>query len=93
MRIGLPQRRPGCDTDPSAVTCGYPEYILDKIVASDSAREHPDAYELVENFSWSNQDQNGVANDIANGGMTPDAAAQKWLRANKATWQAWLPTI
>jgi len=56
------------------------------------ARANPDVYELVENFSWSNRDQNTVAGYIANDGMTPAQAAEKWANDNRATWEVWLAT-
>ena len=44
---------------------------------------------LLQNFQWSNDDQNGVAADIE-GGMDPAAAAQKWIDANPDKVKAWL---
>ena len=92
VRIGLPRHEEGCDADAKAVKCGYPEYVLDKIMRTQFARANPDVYELVENFSWSNRDQNTVAGYIANDGMTPEQAAEKWANDNRATWEVWLAT-
>ena len=44
---------------------------------------------LVKNFKWTNEDQNGVAADIE-GGMTPEAAAQKWIDAHADVVKTWL---
>jgi glycine betaine/proline transport system substrate-binding protein len=33
-----------------------------------------------------------VADSIANKNMTPEDAAKKWIDANPATWQAWMPS-
>ncbi len=44
---------------------------------------------LVQNFSWTNDDQNSVAADIE-GGMDAAAAAQKWIDANPDKVKAWL---
>jgi glycine betaine/proline transport system substrate-binding protein len=90
VRIGLPKYTEGCDADAKLVRCGYPEYILDKIMRSDFARKNPEAYELIENFSWSNQEQNEVANYITNDGMSPEQAAEKWVDENRNTWEVWL---
>jgi glycine betaine/proline transport system substrate-binding protein len=49
------------------------------------------AYELVKNFNWTNEDQNAVADDMTNNGMTGEEAAKKWVEANTAKWQAWIP--
>jgi len=45
----------------------------------------------VKNFTWTNADQNEVAKYIAVDKMTPDAAAKKWVDANKDKVKAWLP--
>jgi glycine betaine/proline transport system substrate-binding protein len=90
VRIGLPPHEKGCDADAKAVKCGYPEYILDKIMRTEFARANPEVYELVENFSWSNRDQNQVAGYITDDGMTPEQAAEKWANENRSTWEVWL---
>lgn len=90
VRVGLPKYTEGCDANAQLVSCGYPEYILDKIMRTAFARKNPDVYELVENFSWSNQDQNEVASYIAKDGMKPEQAAEKWVKENKDTWEVWL---
>ena len=46
---------------------------------------------MIKKFNWTNADQNMVADDITNKGMTPEAAAKKWVDANEAKWKAWLP--
>ncbi|MBA2416443.1 MAG: glycine/betaine ABC transporter substrate-binding protein, partial [Geodermatophilaceae bacterium] len=37
VKVNLPPYTEGCDADPEAVACDYPEYILDKIVATSFA--------------------------------------------------------
>jgi glycine betaine/proline transport system substrate-binding protein len=44
---------------------------------------------LVKAWKWTNDDQNSVAADIE-GGMTPEAAAQKWIAANQSTVDQWV---
>ena len=44
---------------------------------------------LVQNFQWTNEDQNSVAADIE-GGTDAAAAAQKWIDANPDKVSAWL---
>jgi glycine betaine/proline transport system substrate-binding protein len=43
----------------------------------------------VQNFQWTNEDQNSVAADIE-GGTDAAAAAQKWIDANPDKVSAWL---
>jgi glycine betaine/proline transport system substrate-binding protein len=89
-RVKLPPYTAGCDADPKKVACDYPDYILDKIVSKKFADTGGDAYTLVKNFSWTNDNQNEVSASI-NSGMSHDEAAKKWVDANEATWSAWLP--
>ncbi|MEV1169231.1 ABC transporter substrate-binding protein [Nonomuraea sp. NPDC049784] len=91
VRVNLPAWTEGCDADAKKVACDYPEMDLDKIVSKKFADSGGKAYELVKNFSWTNEDQNAVANDMTNNGMTGEQAAKKWIEANTAKWQAWIP--
>ncbi|MEW1841520.1 ABC transporter substrate-binding protein [Nonomuraea angiospora] len=91
VRVNLPAWTDGCDADPKKVACDYPEMDLDKIVSKKFADTGGKAYELVKNFSWTNEDQNAVANDMTNNGLTGEQAAKKWIEANTAKWQAWIP--
>ncbi|WP_219471215.1 ABC transporter substrate-binding protein [Nonomuraea rhizosphaerae] len=91
VRVNLPAYTEGCDADPKKVACDYAELDLDKIVSKKFADTGGKAYELVKNFKWTNEDQNAVANDMTNNGMTGEQAAKKWIDANQAKWQAWIP--
>ncbi|TMR96511.1 ABC transporter substrate-binding protein [Nonomuraea basaltis] len=91
VRVNLPAHTEGCDADPKKVACDYPEMDLDKIVSKKFAETGGKAYDLVKNFSWTNEDQNAVADDMTNNGMTGEEAAKKWVEANTAKWQAWIP--
>jgi glycine betaine/proline transport system substrate-binding protein len=88
--VKLPPYTPGCDADPKKVACDYPPYDLNKIVSKKFADTGGDAYTLVKNFNWTNEDQNTVAAYI-NSGMSHDDAGKKWVDANEAKWKAWLP--
>ncbi|MGJ6963938.1 ABC transporter substrate-binding protein [Streptosporangium sp. G11] len=90
-KVNLPPYAIGCDTDPARVKCDYPPYLLDKIVSRRFADTGGRAYELVRNFTWTNEQQNVVANDMKNNGLGADRAAQKWIDANKITWKEWIP--
>jgi glycine betaine/proline transport system substrate-binding protein len=72
------------------VACDYPAYDLDKIVSKKFADSGSPAYELVKKFNWTNDDQNVVAKYIAEDKMTPDAAAEKWVKDNQSKVDAWL---
>lgn len=89
VQVQLPPYKPGCDTPPASTDCGYPKYILDKIASSKWVDANSSAVPLVKNFKWTNDDQNIVAKYIAQDGMSPEDAAQKWIDANPDVWQPW----
>ncbi|MBG0821324.1 ABC transporter substrate-binding protein [Planomonospora sp. ID91781] len=90
-RVNLPPYTEGCDADPKKVACDYAELDLDKIVSKRFADTGGKAYQLVKNFSWTNEHQNAVANDITSNGMSAEEAAKKWVEANPSVWAAWIP--
>ncbi len=44
----------------------------------------------MQNFEWTNEDQNVVAGYIAADGMSPEDAASKWIEENQDKVDAWL---
>jgi glycine betaine/proline transport system substrate-binding protein len=44
----------------------------------------------VQNFEWTNDDQNLVAKYIAEDGMSQEEAAQKWIADNPDKVAAWI---
>lgn len=92
VHIKLPEYTPGCDADPETITCDYQPYDLDKIENKEFAYSGNPAAELIQNFTWTNDDQNQVARDITVNEMTMEQAAKKWMDAHPDVWRAWLPT-
>ncbi|MFC5218757.1 ABC transporter substrate-binding protein [Streptomyces coerulescens] len=90
VKVKLPEYKDGCDADAEKVDCDYPVYELDKIVSAKFAKSGSPAYDLVKNFTWTNDDQNVVAKYIAVDKMTPEAAAEKWVEANRDKVEAWI---
>ena len=72
------------------MACDYPEYILDKIASKEFMESGSPAADLVQNFEWTNDDQNLVAKYIAEDGMSQEEAAQKWIDDNPDKVDAWL---
>ncbi|MGJ5832559.1 ABC transporter substrate-binding protein [Streptomyces ossamyceticus] len=89
VKVKLPEYKTGCDANAEKVACDYPVYELDKIVSTKFAKSDSPAYNLVKNFTWTNEDQNTVAKYIAVDKMAPEAAAKKWVEANRAKVDAW----
>ena len=88
--VELPPYTPGCDAVPSEVDCDYPPYDLNKLISTSFAESGSPAVDLIKNFEWTNTDQNTVAMYIAQDGMDPDDAAQKWIDDNQDKVDAWL---
>jgi len=89
-KVELPAYKTGCDANAEKVACDYPVYKLDKIVSAKFAKSGSPAYDLVKNFTWTNDDQNTVAKYIAVDKMKPEAAAKKWVEANRSKVDAWI---
>ncbi|MFF9093952.1 ABC transporter substrate-binding protein [Streptomyces sp. NPDC014802] len=90
VKVKLPAYKTGCDADAAKIACDYPVYGLDKIVSTRFAQSGSPAYKLVKNFHWTNEDQNLVAKYIAVDKMSDEAAAKKWVEANRDKVEAWL---
>ncbi len=67
----------------------YPATPLEKLATKKLMDSGSVFAKIVKNFKWTNADQNAVAADIE-GGMTPEKAAQKWIKAHPAQVKAWL---
>ena len=89
--VKLPEYTPGCDADAEKIACDYPPYDLDKIASKKFMDADGPAAQLVKNFKWTNDDQNLVAKYIAVDKMSPEDAAEKWVKDNQSKVDAWLP--
>lgn len=67
----------------------YPETPLVKLATLKLMESGSPFATLVQNFEWTNEDQNQVALDIESG-MEPREAAQKWIDAHPDVVAAWL---
>ncbi|GGS94454.1 ABC transporter substrate-binding protein [Nonomuraea spiralis] len=91
VKVNLPAYAIGCDNVPAKVACDYPPYLLDKIVSRRFAERGGKAYELVRNFTWTNDNQNAVASNMINGKKSAEQAARQWVEENKIVWKDWIP--
>lgn len=91
VEVKLPEYKAGCDADPKKIACAYPNTPLQKYLNADFAKNGGEAAEFLKNFKWTTEQQNEVALMIAGEKMSPEAAAEKWVKANESTWKAWLP--
>ncbi|MEW2080623.1 ABC transporter substrate-binding protein [Streptomyces sp. NPDC005283] len=91
VEVKLPQYKAGCDADPKKIACAYPNTPLQKYFNADFAKSGGEAAQFLKNFKWTTEQQNEVALMIAGEKMSPEAAAEKWVKENESTWKAWLP--
>lgn len=89
-RVEFPEHEPGCADDPAYIDCDYPFYDLNKIFRKGFVEEDDHAYRFLDNWEWTNSDQNEVARMIADG-LDPSEAAEIWANENPDVWQEWLP--
>jgi glycine betaine/proline transport system substrate-binding protein len=90
VHVTLPPYTPGCDADAKKIKCDYQPYDLNKIASVSFANSGSPAVTVIKNFNWTNDDQNAVARDIAQGKMSNDDAAKKWVDAHPDKVEAWL---
>lgn len=95
VEVQLPPRFKGCKDDASAggdikqYRCAYDTYPLNKLLSKKFATSGSPAVKVLRNFRWSNADQNLVAKWIAGDKVKPEAAAERWVKANPAKVNAW----
>ncbi|WP_063784398.1 glycine betaine ABC transporter substrate-binding protein [Streptomyces sp. SBT349] len=68
----------------------YPRIELRKYLNAEFAADGGEAAAFLRNFSWTEQDQNAVAELIAHEGLTPSAAAERWVTEHPDAVDAWL---
>jgi glycine betaine/proline transport system substrate-binding protein len=91
VRIPLPPYTVGCDADKDEIGCDYQSYDLDKIGRKAFVDSGSPAAAFIKNWTWTNDDQNQVARDMTQNGLTAEQAAKKWADAHRGVWEKWLP--
>ncbi|MBB6174079.1 glycine betaine/proline transport system substrate-binding protein [Nocardiopsis mwathae] len=91
VKVKFPEYVSMCEIDPEDIGCDYPAYKLNKVFRKGFADENSPAYRLLDNWEWTNDDQNEVAKMIAEDGLSPEDAAAAWIEENPDTWKPWLP--
>ena len=97
VEVQLPARFKGCNDvggsggNLTQYRCAYAAAPLKKLFSKEFAQSGSPAVKLLRNFKWpSNDAQNLVGKWIAGDRMKPDKAAEKWIKANAKTVNAWL---
>lgn len=56
-------------------------------------QDHPEAYQVLDNFYWTPDDMNQVMVDFSQNGMTEEEAAQAWIDNNRDTVDSWIDGV
>jgi glycine betaine/proline transport system substrate-binding protein len=94
--VQLPTRFKGCKDDASAggdakqYRCAYGLTNIRKLASKEFMTSGSPAVQFVRNWQWSNADQNLVAKWIAGDKLSPEKAAERWVKANPGKVKAWL---
>ena len=96
VNVTLPKRFPGCKDnekeggDPKQYACAYPPYPLEKLFSKKFATSGSPAVAVLKRWSWSKTDQNAMAYLIGAKHVSPDKAAEQWIKAHPAQVNTWL---
>lgn len=92
--VELPAYTDACyaQADAGGVACAYPEDVLFKAAWAGLKEQAPDAYAMLSNMRYSNEDQIAMIAAVEIDGQEPEDAARTWVEANEAAWRTWLPT-
>ena len=94
--VKLPARFKGCKDDAnsggkaSQYRCAYGTTVIMKLMSKEFATSGSPAVAVLKRFTWTNKDQELVAKWIAGDKVSPDKAAERWVKANPARVKAWL---
>jgi len=93
VEVKLPKRFAACKDDEKASgnhACSYPRYPLMKLMSTKFAQSGSPAVAVIKKFQWTRDDQTQVATWIGIDHVSPDKAAEKWVKANPGKVKAWL---
>ncbi|KUJ66955.1 glycine/betaine ABC transporter substrate-binding protein [Streptomyces albus subsp. albus] len=94
VEVKLPKYTDSCAdqgaADPATVDCAYPTTPLQKYLNADFARNGGKAAAFLKRFHWTQRDQNEVSELIAARKMSPQDAAEQWVKEHPDVWRKWL---
>ncbi len=90
--VELPEWTEECEAKPEEERdCGYPEDVLLKAANAELADRLPDVHTFLSNMTMENEWQDEITFAMDVEGLDGREAAQQWVDAHEADWQAWLP--
>jgi glycine betaine/proline transport system substrate-binding protein len=91
--VKLPDYSEACyaKAESGGVDCDYPEDVLFKIASAKLKDSAPDAYQLLKNMKYTNDDQIAMMAQVDTDKKGADEAARDWIGKNEAVWKTWVP--
>jgi glycine betaine/proline transport system substrate-binding protein len=90
-QVQLPPWTKACaKLKPAAINCAYPPYHLYKVMASTLPKTAPAVANFLRRFSWTSNDQNSVAYDLAVKHMSNSQAAAAFASKHASLIKSWL---
>jgi len=90
-QVQLPPWTQKCaNLKPAQINCAYPPYHLYKVIAATLPKTAPDVANFIKRFSWTADDQNSVAYDLAVKHMSNEQAAAAFVNSHQALVKSWL---
>ena len=71
--------------------CDWPDDVPFNLGSVTLKDRHPDAYQLIWNFTLSNEQQTEMAFEIDVNGREVDEVVREWMAKNEDIWRAWIP--
>ncbi|MET7935109.1 ABC transporter substrate-binding protein [Streptomyces sp. NPDC005322] len=95
VEVELPKYTDKCAAegakDPDSFDCAYPTTPLQKYLNADFSKKGGKAATFLKKFHWTKKDQNEVSELIASDGLSPQDAAEKWVKMHPDVWKKWMP--
>lgn len=90
-QVALPEWTPKCaKLKPAQINCAYPPYHLYKVMASTLRKTAPPVANFLRRFSWTPNEQNSVAYNLAVKHMSNDQAAAAFAAKHAKQIRSWL---
>ena len=90
-QVQLPPYTAACaKLKPAQINCSYPPYHLYKVMSANLAKQAPAVAAFIKRFSWTSDDQNSVAYDLAVKHMSNSAAAAAFVNTHQSLVKSWL---
>jgi glycine betaine/proline transport system substrate-binding protein len=94
--VKLPEYTDECyegvsEGDIDGVACDYPADELFKIFWAGLEEAYPDVFTFLSNMHYTTEDQISMVAAVELDGLTPEEAAEAWVKDHEDVWREWLP--